>query len=103
VATPVGKSKSDIKSFLTHLRTNHEPLRLRRGMLPEWEDENLHGVVYAQDPAMYALLSLAENVTAWQRARVLFQILRASREGLSREARQIWRARCWTRWRATPA
>src|SRR5262245_8866374 len=75
-------------NLLQHLRNESGPLVLRRGKaVPEWSDESVHVTAYAQAPDLYALSALAERVHPAQQARVLLQLLRASRAGLTAETR----------------
>ncbi|GAB4196972.1 MAG: hypothetical protein OHK0022_14900 [Roseiflexaceae bacterium] len=75
--------------LLAHMQADGHALRLPRGGEPVWADRELHEAGYAHDPALYALLALAPEVKPWQRARVLLQILCASRAGLADEARTV--------------
>lgn len=76
--------------FLEHLRSQEEPFVLRRnGAPPEWSDRALHQSAYEQNPEFYALLAVPEQVLSVQRERILFQLLQASRAGMSREKRNI--------------
>ncbi len=75
--------------LLAHMQADGHALRLPRGGEPAWADREQHEASYAHDPALYALLALAPEVKPWQRARVLLQILRASRAGLDDEARAV--------------
>lgn len=75
--------------MLAHLRSRDEPFVLRRnGAAPEWSDEAAHRAAYQQNPELYALLALAESVQDAERDRVLFQLLRASRRGFSKQVRR---------------
>lgn len=81
-------SKPTLSKFLNHLRSHDEAFILRHnGAPPEWSDEALHQSAYEQNPELYALLAVAEAVQPWQRVRILFQILRASRAGMATEIR----------------
>lgn len=48
----------------------------------------LHQSAYQQYPELYALFSLADAVQPWQRVRILFQLLQASRCGIAPEVRR---------------
>ena len=72
----------DTPTLLTHLQTPTAPLALPRGGTLYWDDAGFHRAAYTDDPERYALLGLAPGVQAWQRARVLLQILAASHAGL---------------------
>src|SRR5579871_2711881 len=77
-------------SFWQHLRAEQEPMTLRRDGQPvHWSDEALHRAAYAADPTLSALYSLAQGVTAWQRARILYQLLERSRHGMSEGDRKL--------------
>jgi hypothetical protein len=79
-----------LANFLQHLRTNKEPLILRRdGAPPQWSDEALHRSNYDQNPELYALFAVMPTVQPWQRVRILFQLLQRSRKGMSNEVRGI--------------
>ncbi len=78
-----------LMGFLQHLRTDGTPFVLRRGAAgPEWQDGALHAAVYSRGPERYALCALADRVRPAQQARVLYQLLGASRDGLADEARR---------------
>jgi hypothetical protein len=68
--------------FLQHLCADASPLLVRRGRLPEWDDQDLHTGVWEDDPELYALSAVAEDATIGQQARILFQLLRQSRATL---------------------
>jgi hypothetical protein len=75
--------------LLEHLRGERAEFVLRRGAAgPDWQDEAVHAAAYAADPGLYALCGLAEGVQPGQRARVLFQVLRASRAGRTQDVRR---------------
>src|SRR5262249_54175517 len=77
-------------TFLQHLRTPAGRFVLRRAATaPEWGDATAHDDFCPNDPELYALCSLAERVPAAQQARVLFQVLRQSRAGLSPAVRHV--------------
>jgi len=75
-------------SFLQHVRGDDAPFVLRRRTAgPDWADQSLHAAAYARAPERYALCALADRARPAQQARVLFQVLGASRAGLPGEAR----------------
>jgi hypothetical protein len=74
---------------LAHLQSHTAALRLPRVGPLAWDDAALHAAAYAHDPALYALLALAPGVQPWQRARVLLQILQASRAEVHDETRVV--------------
>jgi hypothetical protein len=77
-----------LANFLQHLRTTNEPFILRRdAALPQWSDEAWHRSNYDQNPELYALLAVMETIQPWQRVRILFQLLKRSRKGMSNEVR----------------
>ncbi|HEY9851648.1 MAG TPA: hypothetical protein V6D28_19410 [Leptolyngbyaceae cyanobacterium] len=73
--------------ILQHLRLHDEPFILRKGALPQWSDEGLHKAAYEENPELYALLGVAKGVLPQGRDRILFQLLRTSRDGMSLEMR----------------
>ncbi len=75
--------------MLDHLRTHRTPLVLSRAGVVAWDDAELHRGAYAADPEGYALLALVPGVHEQQRARVLLQILAASRAGMGEGSREI--------------
>ncbi len=78
----------DATALVEHLRGADEPFMVRRGEPgPRWTDADEHRAAYERDPQLYALSALADRVRPGQRARVLYQLLAASRNGLSREVR----------------
>src|SRR5579872_2840172 len=78
-----------VDNLITHLRATRDALVLRNdGRPPEWPDEALHRAAYTADPVLYALMAVDNGVTQGQQARILFQILRASRVGLTDETRR---------------
>jgi hypothetical protein len=78
-----------VSALLAHLRGRDDPLTLpRHGPALRWSDEEVHRAAYAADPELYALLATVASVAPWQRVRVLYQLLSASREGLSTAVRR---------------
>jgi len=78
-----------LSRFYQHLLTRDSPFMLRRnGAPPQWSDAMLHQSAYQQYPELYALFSLADAVQPWQRVRILFQLLQASRCGIAPEVRR---------------
>jgi hypothetical protein len=76
-------------SFVQHLRTQRQPLRVRRAdTAPRWADVDAHRAAYEQDLELYALSAVAEKVQPAQQARTLYQLLAASRSTLAPEARR---------------
>jgi hypothetical protein len=75
--------------LIAHMETVDEPLLVRRTGVLVWGDEQLHAAGYVHDPSGYALLALAPGVRAWQRARVLLQVLSVSWAALDPEARAM--------------
>ena len=81
-------NQSILFNLLNHLSLHNQAFVLRHnGKPPEWDDEALHQEAYNYNPELYALFSLIETVTAEQRLRILFQILKASRKGFSHNLR----------------
>ncbi|MEM7714774.1 MAG: VWA domain-containing protein [Cyanobacteria bacterium P01_A01_bin.68] len=81
-------NQSILFNLLNHLSLHNQVFVLRHnGKPPEWDDEALHQEAYNYNPELYALFSLIETVTAEQRLRILFQILKASRKGFSHNLR----------------
>ena len=77
-------------NILQHLRTNNTPFMLRRNLAPpEWDDARLHQSAYKQNPELYGLLTVIETVQPWQKVRMLFQLLRSSRAGMSKDSRSL--------------
>ncbi|MBV6626753.1 MAG: VWA domain-containing protein [Rivularia sp. (in: Bacteria)] len=77
-------NQSILFNFINHLSVQNQPFVLRHnGQPPEWDDEALHQQAYNFNPELYALFSLIETVTPEQRLRVLFQLLKASRNRFS--------------------
>src|SRR5262245_4042611 len=64
--------------LIAHLETVDEPLLVRRNGMLLWADQSLHAEAHLRDPRHYALLALVPGVRAWQRARILLQVLSAS-------------------------
>src|SRR5262245_39283198 len=86
--------KAAQQSFVQHLLTCDQPYFVAKdGAPPRWEDEGLHRAAWEADPELYGLYGTLERVTAGQRARLLFQLLERTWEGLAPEARQT-PARC---------
>jgi len=76
-------------NLLQHLRTRTAPLKLRRTEPAQlWDDAAVHAEAYRLSPERYALCAVAPEARPEQRARVLFQLLAASRQGHSDQARQ---------------
>lgn len=76
--------------FLENLHTNQQALILKRdGQRPTWDDETLHQTVYTQQPTMYALMGVLSGVKSEQRARLLFQLLRQSRQDMTVDVRHV--------------
>ena len=73
--------------FVRHLQRHATALRVPRTGAVSWDDEALHAEAYTADPQRYALTALTPGVLAPQRARVLLQLLVASRAGLTDAAR----------------
>ncbi|MEV0127657.1 hypothetical protein AB0H83_04235 [Dactylosporangium sp. NPDC050688] len=73
--------------FARHLQHHATELRVPRAGALVWDDEAVHARAYAADPQHYALSALTPGVPATQRARVLLQLLLASRAGLGDPAR----------------
>jgi hypothetical protein len=70
-------------TFLRHLRTEKGSMKVRRdGAPPKWSDEQMHVAAFERNPEVYALMAVTE-AQSWQRARILFQLLRSSRSVLS--------------------
>jgi hypothetical protein len=65
--------------LLRHLRSEVEPFRVSRAQGPRVKDAALHAAACQQSPERYALAALADGVQPSQQARVLFQLLAASR------------------------
>jgi len=88
VNTPVDEAlEQPFVHFLRHLRTEQSALKVRRdGAAAKWDDEQLHKAAFERNPQVYALMSMTD-AHSWQRARVLFQLLRSSRLGLDADAR----------------
>ncbi|HAZ48785.1 MAG TPA: hypothetical protein DDW76_09695 [Cyanobacteria bacterium UBA11369] len=78
-----------VGTILQHLRSHREPFVLHKGTLPLWSDESRHQRAYAQNPELYALMGVAKGVLPQGRSRILFQLLRTSRQGMAKDARQI--------------
>lgn len=74
--------------LLRHLRGVTEPFRVSRSEGPRLKDATLHAAAYRQSPERYALAALADGVQPGQQARVLFQLLAASRASLTPETRE---------------
>lgn len=66
-----------------------EAFTLRKGMLPQWSDATQHEEAYQQNPELYALGAVAPTISTLQQVRILFQLLRVSRQGMTVEVRQI--------------
>ncbi|MEV3926163.1 hypothetical protein [Actinomadura coerulea] len=79
----------DTPTLLAHLHHHDTALTLPRGAHLRWDDADLHRAAHTGDPEGYALLGLAPGVRAWQRARVLLQVLAASQAGLDDRARAV--------------
>ncbi|UFS99865.1 hypothetical protein [Nocardia huaxiensis] len=75
--------------ILDHFRSRGAPLVLSRAGAVVWDDAEFHEAAYISDPEGYALLALVPGVRDAQRARVLLQVLRVSRAGLSEESRVV--------------
>ncbi|MDG6101515.1 hypothetical protein Daura_39370 [Dactylosporangium aurantiacum] len=73
--------------FARHLQQHTTGLRVLRAGAVVWDDEAVHAEAYAADPQRYALSALTPGVPAPQRARVLLQLLLASRAGFGDAAR----------------
>lgn len=73
--------------FLRRLADAGDPLVLRRGVSPEWNDQPLHNDAWAQDAELYALSAVAEEATIEAQSRVLIQLLRQGRADLSADVR----------------
>lgn len=77
--------------FVRHLQRHDTALRVPHAGAAagsvRWDDEAVHAEAYAADPQRYALTALTPGVLAPQRARVLLQLLVASRAGLTDAAR----------------
>jgi hypothetical protein len=77
--------------FVRHLQQHDTALRVpRAGAVPghlSWDDEAVHAEAYTADPQRYALAAFTPGVLAAQRARMLLQLLLASRAGLGDAAR----------------
>lgn len=56
---------------------------------PEWEDAFWHESVYRENPELYGLMALRERVQPWQQVRILFQLLRSSRDQMSLTTRGL--------------
>lgn len=82
-------STTQTLTLLQHLRTRTAPLKLRRTEPVQlWDDAAAHADAFRLSPERYALCAVAPEVRPEQRARVLFQLLAASRKGLSAEIRR---------------
>src|SRR5260370_42095837 len=82
------RQRAPAKDLLRHLRGDTEPVVLRRAGGLRLRDVATHTVAYGANPEQYALTGLAEGVQPGQQARVLFQILSASRANLAAAARE---------------
>jgi hypothetical protein len=82
-------NKLTTSNVLMHLRHESEPFILHNGVPPQWSDAVLHQSVYESNPELYALLAVTERVQPAQRVRILFQLLRASRAGMTHPQRSI--------------
>ncbi|GAA3192200.1 hypothetical protein ACFO1B_05085 [Dactylosporangium siamense] len=67
--------------FVRHLQRHDTALRVPRAGAVVWDDEAVHAEAYAADPQRFALTALTPGVLAPQRARMLLQLLLASRAG----------------------
>ncbi len=56
---------------------------------PRWEAQSAHEAAYDADPTLYALMATAAATTEAHRVQFLFQLLRASREGLDANRRLV--------------
>lgn len=73
-----------------HLRTASEPLTVKRdGRAFHYADEDWHARAYEGDAELYALMSIAERVDEGQQARVLLQLLGASRATMAAPVREV--------------
>ena len=80
------KNVFDSAAVLDHFRTEDAPfLLLRKEPEPLWSDRSFHNAAYEMSPERYAVSALGEKVKMRQQVRVLFQLLRKSRVGLSEE------------------
>ncbi len=66
-----------------------KPLILHKGKLPQGRDHQQHQAAYQENQELYALSALSPTITTVQRERILFQLLRSSRVGMSPEVRRI--------------
>lgn len=67
------------QALMNHLEVPSAPLRVpRHGQGPLLDDEARHAQAWRADAVLYALSALAPGVDPQQRARVAFQVLRAS-------------------------
>lgn len=79
----------DAEKMITHLRETESHFWLRRkSVMPEWSDAEFHESSYQLYPELYALGALASSVQVSQQIGILFQLLRASRNGFSDEVRK---------------
>lgn len=73
--------------FVRHVQGHRTVLRVPRAGAVSWDDETVHTAAYAADPQRYALTALTPGVLAPQRARMLLQLLVASRAGVPGDVR----------------
>ncbi|MFB2974415.1 VWA domain-containing protein [Aerosakkonema sp. BLCC-F183] len=76
-----------VGGILQHLRSHNEPFVLHKGKQPQWNDEALHSSAYQNNAELYALMGVAKGVLPQGRDRILFQVLRTSRIGMTPEIR----------------
>ncbi|GAA1527484.1 hypothetical protein GCM10009827_050660 [Dactylosporangium maewongense] len=71
-----------MNDFVRHLQRHDTALRVPRAGAVLFDDEAVHASAYLADPQRYALTALTPGILAPQRARLLLQLLLASRAGL---------------------
>jgi hypothetical protein len=85
---PPPVSGAEIAAFLNGLQRDDAPFTLKRdGLPPTLADAEAHRAMQIAHPAEYATLGLLESVPEGQRACLLFESLRETRDGLSTEER----------------
>ncbi|MCP4129465.1 MAG: VWA domain-containing protein [bacterium] len=76
--------------FKQHLVVEKAPFVQKRAELkPGWDDEELHLSFYREDRDLYALHAFVPGISVGQQARILFQLLRSSRNGMEDESRKL--------------
>jgi hypothetical protein len=75
--------------FVRHLQMHDSALRVPRAGSVLFDDESVHAAACVEDSARYALTALTPGVLATQRAKMLLQLLLASRAGLGDDDRGV--------------